>query len=277
MKKKMINSLVMLALMISPLLFNSGVKAQTAGTMTFTVTTTFTGGSWGARHNFVVWIENPSAAFVKTRILYGGELDHLMEWSAKTPTMSTVDATTGATFNANPHTYSGILWIGNDLTGVSPNYTLLPDGTYTVAMELAWASSKVLGVGRQIYRVSFIKGPSPQTVTPANQTNFTSMTLQWNPLGVGVTENNQKFFFNVTPNPATSQSTINYSINEASNVGVKLYDINGNLVDVIFDGKQNAGNFSLPLTKKGNLASGVYFVKLNVGKSEQTLRVLISN
>ncbi len=275
MKNKLTRMLVMTAFMISPLFFNSGVNAQTAGTMTFTVTTTFTGGGWGNRHNFVVWIENSSAAFVKTRILYGGETDHLLEWSSKTPSMSTVDATTGSTKNANPYTYSGIIWIGNDLTGLAPNYTLLADGTYTVAMELAWGSSKVLGTGRQIYRVSFTKGPSPQTVTPANQTNFTNMTLQWTPLGVGITENNQKFYFNVTPNPATSQSTINYSINEASNVGVKLYDINGNLVDVIFDGKQDAGNHSMPLSLKGKLAPGIYFVKMYTGNSEHTERIMV--
>ncbi len=276
MKKKITYSLVMLALMISPLLFNSGVKAQTAGTMTFTVTTTYTNGSWSGRHDFVVWIENSSGTFVKSRIYYGSDDDHLLEWTTKNPSMNVVDAATGATKNGNPYTYSGIVWIGNDLTGVSPNYTLLPDGTYTVAMELAWGSSKVLGTGRQIYRVNFTKGPSPQTVTPPNQTNFTNMTLQWNPLGVGVAVNEEKANFSVAPNPISNLSKVQYSLNGLAEVNIGLYDVTGKLVKVIVNETQNAGNYSIALSQNGKVSPGIYFIKMNNGKTEHTERILIS-
>ena len=179
MKKINSNLAVFLALLLGIVVPNNGYT-QTAGTLSVNVTTTFTVGSYGTNSNFVVWIENSSGTFVKTRALYGGELDHLMQWTAKTPTQSTVDATVGATKTTNPFTYTGILWTGNDLTGTSP-YNLLPDGTYNVAMELAWSSSKVLGTGRQIYSATFTKGPTTTTVTPANQTNFTSMSMTWTP------------------------------------------------------------------------------------------------
>lgn len=179
MKTKSIKIQIVLAFIIG-MFFSFNANAQTAGTLSFNVTTTFTGGSWGNASNFVVWMENSSGTFIKTRIEYGGETDHLMQWSAKSPSMDVTDAITGATKTTSPFVYPAVIWTGNDLTGATP-YNLLPDGTYTVAMELAWGSSKVLGTGRQIYSASFVKGPSPQTVTPTNQTNFTGMTLQWTP------------------------------------------------------------------------------------------------
>ena len=276
MKKKITHLLLMVALLTSAFLFNSSLIAQTAGTMTFTVTTTYTNGSWSGRHDFVVWIENSSGTFIKSRIHYGSDNDHLVEWSTKTPSMSLVDATTGSTKNGNPYVYSGIIWIGNDLTGDSPNYTLLPDGTYTVAMELAWGSSKVLGTGRQIYRVNFTKGPSPQTVTPANQTNFTNMTLQWNPLGVGVAVNDEQAKFSVSPNPISNQSKIQYSLNGLAEVNIGLYDITGKLVKVLVNETQNAGNHSIAISENGKVSPGIYFIKMNNGKTEHTERILIS-
>ncbi|MEI8202224.1 MAG: T9SS type A sorting domain-containing protein [Bacteroidota bacterium] len=165
---------------------SKNVNSQTGGTLSLNVTTIFTGGSWGAKSNFVVWIENSTGTFVKTRALYGGETDHLIQWTSKTPTQSTVDATVGATATTNPKSYTAISWNASDLTGSTP-FNLLPDGNYTVGMELAWSSSMVLGTGRQYFTASFTKGPAPQTVTPADQTNFTGITLQWTPATLSVT------------------------------------------------------------------------------------------
>lgn len=182
MKTKSIILRIILVLILG-IFISMNANSQTAGTLSFNVTTTFTGGSWGSNSNFVVWIENSTGAFVKTRILYGNELDHLQQWTSKTPTDDITDAITGATKTTNPFVYPAVIWTGNDITGSSP-YNLLPDGTYNVSMELAWASSKVLGTGRQIYTASFIKGPSPQTVTPSDQTNFTGLSLQWTPASI---------------------------------------------------------------------------------------------
>lgn len=182
MKTKSIIIRIILAFILG-IFISMNANSQTAGTLSFNVTTTFTGGSWGSNSNFVVWIENSTGVFVKTRILYGNELDHLQQWTSKTPTDDITDAITGATKTTNPFVYPAVIWTGNDITGSSPYY-LLPDGTYNVSMELAWASSKVLGTGRQIYTASFTKGPSPQTVTPGDQTNFTGLSLQWTPASI---------------------------------------------------------------------------------------------
>lgn len=177
--KKTIKLLICVAI-VAVVFISKNANSQTAGTLSFNVTTTFTNGYWGSESDFVVWIENSTGTFVKTRILNGNDLDHLQQWASKTPSHNTVDATVGATQMTNPNTLPVILWLGNDLTGSSP-YNLLPDGDYTVGMELAWRNNYVLGNGRQIYSATFTKGPAPQTVSPSNQTNFTTMTLQWTP------------------------------------------------------------------------------------------------
>ena len=179
MKKSLLITKILLALTII-LFVSASAISQTAGTLTFNITTTFTNGSWGNKANFVCWIENANGDFIKTRVKRGNELDHLIQWHTKTPSYNTVDATTGATTTTNPYTYTGVVWLGNDITGSSP-YNLLPDGDYVVAMELAWKSSMTLGSGRQIYSATFTKGPATQTVTPADEVNFINMTFDWVP------------------------------------------------------------------------------------------------
>jgi len=179
MRKKLLKLFICFAVP-AMLMISKNAITQTAGTLSFNVTTLFTNGQWGTESDFVVWIENSSGAFVKTRVLNGNDLDHLQQWASRTPSHNTVDAIVGATQTADPFTLPVILWSGNDITGTLP-FNLLPDGNYTVGMELAWRQVYNLGTGRQIFSVTFTKGSSPQTVSPADQTNFTTMTLQWTP------------------------------------------------------------------------------------------------
>jgi len=60
-------------------LFTTGTMfSQTAGTLSFSVTTTSTGG-YSPSNLLAIWIENNSTAFIKTKIRYAGpdDLDHL--------------------------------------------------------------------------------------------------------------------------------------------------------------------------------------------------------
>ena len=174
-----------MALMMG-MFISDNAYSQTGGTLSLNVTTTFTGGAFGARSDFVVWIENSSTTFVKTRAIYGNDRDHLVQWISKTATQNVVDATVGATTTTNPKSYTAILWNGSDLTGTTP-YNLLPDGTYKIGMECAWGSNNTIVTSRQIYYATFTKGPTPQTITPNDTVNFTGITLQWTPSNLVVT------------------------------------------------------------------------------------------
>jgi hypothetical protein len=50
-----------------------------------------------------------------------------------------------------------------------------------VIIENAWGSSLTLGNGRDTMALVFTKGPNAVHLTPANRTNFTTITLDWVP------------------------------------------------------------------------------------------------
>lgn len=66
------------------------------------------------------------------------------------------------------------------------------------------------------------------------------------------------------PNPFNPTTTISYLIPTAGNVSLKVYDILGNEVVQLVNGFQNAGSYSIKFDGK-NLASGIYFYRLNSG------------
>ncbi len=153
--------------------------SQTAGTLSFTVNpTSYTTSTYTNRHFVACWIEDGSNNFVKTRYRYGSAgncSSHLVEWKASSPTQSVVDATTAATLTTYaPLTFT---WTGNDLTGSTP-FNLLPDGDYTVFVEYAWDDAST---AEDFVGITFTKGPTSVSLSPADETNFTGMSLTWTP------------------------------------------------------------------------------------------------
>ncbi|MEI6852603.1 MAG: T9SS type A sorting domain-containing protein [Bacteroidota bacterium] len=268
MKTKFLQSVLLMALIISPLFFVNSLKAQTPGTLTFGVTLTSHNASYGLQHVSAVWIENASFGFVKTKYRFasGHTLNsHLPVW--KTNSASNVtDATTGATLNS--YTPISISWNGTNVSAA-----VVADQLYRVYVEFTWDDGTA---NHDTTSVTFLKGVNAVHLTPANKTNFTTMTLDWVPTYVGITENQDKETFSVSPNPINSESTINYSLNTLSDVTISLYDINGKLVKVIFDDNQASGNYSMPLSLNGKVKPGVYFLKMYTGKTQHTERILIT-
>ncbi len=75
----------------------------------------------------------------------------------------------------------------------------------------------------------------------------------------------------LSSNPARERS-VEYSVTGAGNVRLAVYDINGRLAQEIFNGYRSAGRYSAQL---GNLASGVYFLKLETASSVVTSKIVI--
>ncbi len=267
MKKTITRLALIMAMVMSPLLFLNVAHAQTTGTLTFVFTTTSTGG-YTPNNCLAAWIEDASGTFIKTKFKYcnsGNGNTHLATWVAKSGS-NVVDATTGTTRTNGQLT---LVWNGTDVSTA-----LVADGTYKVWLEFAFASS--LTTGKVTTSFSFTKGVNADHQTPANMTNFTGMTLDWVPTFVGVAENQEKANFTVSPNPVNNQSTINYSLNDYSDVSISLYDISGKLVKVILDENQNAGTYNLPLSMNGTIEPGIYFVKMYTGNTQHTERIIIT-
>lgn len=75
-------------------------------------------------------------------------------------------------------------------------------------------------------------------------------------------ENSQQI--SVYPNPVMDKIMLNYTLKNAETTSVELRDIQGKLISVLQEGKQQpAGDYKLSLSLPSNLASGTYFISLS--------------
>ncbi len=81
---------------------------------------------------------------------------------------------------------------------------------------------------------------------------------------VGVDEENIPSEYSLSqnfPNPFNPSTTITYSLADEAFVELEVFDILGNSVACLVNGKQAAGEYSIDFNA-GNICSGIYFVKL---------------
>ena len=77
------------------------------------------------------------------------------------------------------------------------------------------------------------------------------------------------------PNPFNPSTTINYSLENAANVTVAVYNTAGEVVANLVSGNVAAGNHSLSWNA-GNLNSGVYFCQLTAGVNVVTQKMVLA-
>ena len=85
---------------------------------------------------------------------------------------------------------------------------------------------------------------------------------------------NSDFKLSLYPNPATENIHLTYSLDKQCAVSVKMFDINGRLVNNLLDEIQNEGgqNLNAGVT---DLSKGIYFVVLNVDGLKTAKRLVI--
>jgi len=76
------------------------------------------------------------------------------------------------------------------------------------------------------------------------------------------------------PNPFNPTTNITYVIPKAENVSLKVYDVLGREVATLVNEVKPAGVYTVPFNAS-NLASGVYFYKLQAGSFVQTKKMLL--
>jgi hypothetical protein len=86
------------------------------------------------------------------------------------------------------------------------------------------------------------------------------------------------------PNPFNPSTVISYQLPVSSDVTLKVYDVLGNEVATLVDEEKPAGNYEVEFSAKGgsasggnayNLASGIYFYKLQAGNFIETKKMLL--
>ncbi len=84
----------------------------------------------------------------------------------------------------------------------------------------------------------------------------------------------------VAPNPLEIQSIIDYSLQHASNVIIKAYNINGDCVKIWNPGQQSTGSYQLTWNgsdHNGNrLPKGIYIISLHAGKYVTSKKIVVN-
>jgi hypothetical protein len=259
MKKRVLN-IVLVAIVA---LFSSNLKAQTAGTLTFTFTTPkHTTGNYvtDGRYVLAVWIQTSTGAFVKTKMrncALGSTEDHLPTYGTNCGATAAncmtggniTDGTSGATLTT--FVAKTITWDGKNVSGAA-NGTLVADGAYRVAVQETWGH----GASTAIRYFNFTKGPAADVQTPTADTNFTNISLNWSP-----TLANDTFSLSpsvvIYPNPTNGVVNIDLK-NEVKNI--RVINILG---EIVYDEKVEA--YAADSTKTldlSNLTNGMYIVNV---------------
>ncbi len=78
----------------------------------------------------------------------------------------------------------------------------------------------------------------------------------------------------VYPNPVGSQTTMAYTVPEANDVRLEVYDMLGRRVQVVEDRNREAGTYEVPFNVQ-DMASGVYFGRLQVDGETRTQKITV--
>ncbi|HSD86140.1 MAG TPA: DUF2271 domain-containing protein [Kofleriaceae bacterium] len=145
-----------------------------AQSVSATFTTTPAGGSYQPKNIVAVWVEDGTGAFQKTIGRWAAtRKQYLLTWNQKAGT-NDADAVSGAT-RAN---HNGTLTVTWDLKNKSG--TVVPDGTYTIRMELADSNATSTA---QLHEgtFTFTKGSAPQMQSALSNGGFNGVSINFSP------------------------------------------------------------------------------------------------
>jgi len=236
---------------------------QTAGTFSFSVTTTSTGG-FSPEHFLAIWIENGAGTFIKTKIRYtnSGDLDHMQTWVNKSG-QNVVDATTGGTLTS--HGTITFMWNGTNVAG-----TQVTDGQYLVWLEMSWASS--LTSGKTVNSYPFTKGPSPFHSTPTNTVNFLNIILDWAPSTTGISGEMENQDVKVYPVPTSAILNVEFKY-PVDALLVEFIDENGR---VVHNERFTAVSAGKKIFDLSGFANGAYYVNLRFPEKTLVFRIIVA-
>ncbi len=76
------------------------------------------------------------------------------------------------------------------------------------------------------------------------------------------------------PNPFNPTTQMSLKLNTSADVSVNVFNMNGQLVDVIASGKMSSGNYNFTWDA-ANVSSGVYFIQTEVGSEVHSQKIML--
>ncbi|MEP7171620.1 MAG: T9SS type A sorting domain-containing protein, partial [Bacteroidota bacterium] len=77
----------------------------------------------------------------------------------------------------------------------------------------------------------------------------------------------------ISPNPTNDFLTIHYNLSSPQQTTISLFNLYGQKIKTIYNGKQPAGEHEIKTGMK-DVAGGVYFVKMDIGGKEEVRKVV---
>lgn len=87
--------------------------------------------------------------------------------------------------------------------------------------------------------------------------------------------NSENLNFTVAPNPVVNESQLSFNMTNGTNVSIKVYDVLGKEVMMLYNGYMPSGEQKFTI-RKGSLSSGVYFVNINMDGSSNMQKFVIN-
>jgi hypothetical protein len=78
----------------------------------------------------------------------------------------------------------------------------------------------------------------------------------------------------VSPNPSGGATTVTYTLPQAGNHTLRLYDVSGKLVGTLASGYRSAGSYAAGVTRPG-LVAGVYLLKLEAEAASLRAKLIV--
>jgi len=85
------------------------------------------------------------------------------------------------------------------------------------------------------------------------------------------------FVVAAAPNPVFASSSFTFSLQDAANVELNVYDATGRMVEQVFTGRLSAGDHALDWTPPSDASSGVYYFKAVAGADVTSGKLLVLN
>jgi hypothetical protein len=221
--------------------------------------------------------------------LYTGDL------TGKTLTHGLYNWSTGVTVDAAGVTISGtssdvwIFQIAQNLTVANGAIVTLSGGA--LASNVFWQVAGQVALGTTAAMQGIILCQTGIAISTGASLNGralaqTAVTLDANTVTNPATETAVKnglaslkfVLYQNYPNPFNPSTRIQYSLEKAAQVSLKIYDLIGNEVATLVNDRQEAGNYNVPFgIHEGtlSLSSGVYFYRLEAGSFVSTKKFIL--
>jgi hypothetical protein len=94
-------------------------------------------------------------------------------------------------------------------------------------------------------------------------------------VSVGINELTRSTRFMLYPNPSQGASEVSFTLNEASDIALNVYDISGRLIETTGKANYASGEHVLSINKNAAYNSGVYFIELSVNGAKMSKKLII--